>query len=55
MKANWIPPIRMRLYSDAYRALSNKKLLRIDGSFHFIMLDQSVSFVDRLAQVRSAH
>ncbi|HEY4415631.1 MAG TPA: alpha/beta hydrolase [Verrucomicrobiae bacterium] len=33
-----------QLYQDNYAALPNKKLIRIDGSFHFIMLDQPDKF-----------
>jgi pimeloyl-ACP methyl ester carboxylesterase len=33
-----------KLYGDNYAALPNKKLVRIDGSYHFIMLDQPDAF-----------
>jgi pimeloyl-ACP methyl ester carboxylesterase len=29
-----------RLYLESFASLPNKTLLRIDGSFHFIMFDQ---------------
>ena len=34
-----------QLYQESYAALPNKKTIRIDGSFHFIMLDQPDKFV----------
>lgn len=37
------------LYQGAYANLPNKRLARIDGSFHFIMIDQPEAF-DREAQ-----
>jgi pimeloyl-ACP methyl ester carboxylesterase len=33
-----------QLYEESYAALPNKKIVRIDGSFHFIMLDQPEKF-----------
>jgi pimeloyl-ACP methyl ester carboxylesterase len=33
-----------QLYQGAYAALPNKKIIRIDDSFHFIMLDQPEKF-----------
>jgi pimeloyl-ACP methyl ester carboxylesterase len=33
-----------RLYQESYAALPDKKIARIDGSFHFIMLDQPEKF-----------
>jgi pimeloyl-ACP methyl ester carboxylesterase len=33
-----------RLYEESYAALPNKKIVRIDDSFHFIMLDQPDKF-----------
>jgi pimeloyl-ACP methyl ester carboxylesterase len=33
-----------RLYQDNYAALPNKKIIRMDDSFHFIMLDQPEKF-----------
>jgi pimeloyl-ACP methyl ester carboxylesterase len=33
-----------KLYQDSYAALPNKKIVRIDDSFHFIMLDQPDKF-----------
>jgi pimeloyl-ACP methyl ester carboxylesterase len=33
-----------QLYQDNYAALPNKKFVRIDDSFHFIMLDQPDKF-----------
>jgi pimeloyl-ACP methyl ester carboxylesterase len=33
-----------RLYQENYAALPNKKIIRIDDSFHFIMLDQPKKF-----------
>jgi pimeloyl-ACP methyl ester carboxylesterase len=33
-----------RLYQESYSSLPNKKLIRIDDSFHFIMLDQPDKF-----------
>jgi pimeloyl-ACP methyl ester carboxylesterase len=35
------------LYRENYAPLSNKTLVRIDGSFHFIMLDQPELFASR--------
>lgn len=32
----------VRLYRGSYTALLNKKFIRIDGSFHFIMFDHLV-------------
>ena len=32
------------LYRDAYASLRGTKLERIDGSFHFVMLDQPAAF-----------
>ena len=37
------------LYQGAYAALPNKKIVRIDGSFHFIQIDQPEAF-DREVQ-----
>lgn len=37
------------LYQGAYATLPNKRLVRIDGSFHFIMIDQPEAF-DREVQ-----
>ncbi|MGA2801762.1 MAG: alpha/beta hydrolase [Verrucomicrobiota bacterium] len=40
-----IPPAASdRLYEESYAALPNKKIVRIDDSFHFIMLDQPDKF-----------
>jgi len=33
-----------RIYQESYAALPNKKIIRIDDSFHFIMLDQPDKF-----------
>lgn len=33
-----------QLYQDSYSALPNKKMVRMDDSFHFIMLDQPEKF-----------
>ena len=37
-----------RLYLENYAALPNKRIVRIDGSFHFIMLDQPEKFADEV-------
>jgi len=37
-----------RLYEESYAALPNKKIVRIDDSFHFIMLDQPDIFADQV-------
>lgn len=36
------------IYKDGYAALPNKKIVRIDGSFHFIMLDQPDLFATQV-------
>jgi pimeloyl-ACP methyl ester carboxylesterase len=33
-----------RLYQENYAALPDKKIVRVDDSFHFIMLDQPDKF-----------
>jgi pimeloyl-ACP methyl ester carboxylesterase len=38
-----------RLYQENYSSLPNKKLIRIDYSFHFIMLDQPDKFAAQVA------
>jgi pimeloyl-ACP methyl ester carboxylesterase len=35
-----------KTYADAYAALPGARLQRIDGSFHFIMLDQPAAFAE---------
>jgi len=42
------------LYQTAYAALPNKRLVRIDGSYHFIQIDQPEAF-DREVQAFLAH
>jgi pimeloyl-ACP methyl ester carboxylesterase len=37
-----------RLYEESYAALPNKKIVRIDDSFHFIMLDQPDKFATQV-------
>ncbi|HZM03162.1 MAG TPA: alpha/beta hydrolase [Candidatus Saccharimonadales bacterium] len=37
-----------RLYQENYVDLPNKKIIRIDDSFHFIMLDQPEKFADEV-------
>jgi pimeloyl-ACP methyl ester carboxylesterase len=37
-----------QLYQENYSALPNKTILRIDGSFHFIMLDQPDAFATQV-------
>ena len=37
-----------RLYQENYADLPNKKIIRIDDSFHFIMLDQPEKFADEV-------
>ncbi len=40
-----MPPVAFdNLYGDSFAALPNKTMVRIDGSFHFIMLDQPDKF-----------
>jgi pimeloyl-ACP methyl ester carboxylesterase len=34
-----------QLYQENYAALPDKKIVRIDDSFHFIMLDQPEKFM----------
>lgn len=36
------------LYKDAYASLPSKTLVRVDGSLHFIMLDQPKAFADQV-------
>ena len=36
------------LYTAAYRNLAGVELKRIDGSYHFIMLDQPDAFLSEL-------
>ncbi len=38
-----------KLYQENYAALPNKKIVRIDDSFHFIMLDQPEKFAAEVA------
>lgn len=40
-----VPPARMdAIYAQAYAGLPNVKLVRIDGAYHFLMLDQPERF-----------
>ena len=46
-----------KLYRENYAALPNKTFVRIDDSYHFIMLDQPDAFADpsgRVPQVTGA-
>ena len=35
-------------YQQNFAALPNKKMVRIDGSYHFIMLDQPEKFLEQV-------
>jgi pimeloyl-ACP methyl ester carboxylesterase len=37
-----------KLYQENFAALPNKTLVRIDGSYHFIMLDQPNKFAEQV-------
>lgn len=37
-----------KLYEESFAALSNKTLVRVDGSFHFIMFDQPKTFAKQV-------
>jgi pimeloyl-ACP methyl ester carboxylesterase len=37
-----------QLYQENYAALPDKKIVRIDDSFHFIMLDQREKFAAQM-------
>jgi pimeloyl-ACP methyl ester carboxylesterase len=43
------------LYGAAYAALPDKQLVRIDGSYHFIQIDQPDRFHDELARFLGQH
>ena len=43
-------PASDQLYKENYAALQNKKIVRIDGSFHFIMLDQASLFATQVEE-----
>jgi pimeloyl-ACP methyl ester carboxylesterase len=43
------------LYGNAYGALPDKQLVRIDGSYHFIQIDQPDRFHDELAKFLEQH
>jgi pimeloyl-ACP methyl ester carboxylesterase len=42
-------PIAGKLYADAYKSLSGVKLVPVDNSEHFIMLDQPTAFEQAVA------
>jgi pimeloyl-ACP methyl ester carboxylesterase len=39
-----------RLYADAYKALPNAKLVAVENSEHFIMLDQPQRFAEEVTR-----
>ncbi len=43
------------MYGTAYAAAPNKKLVRIDGSYHFIMFDQPERFSQEVAAFLAGH
>jgi len=40
-------------YQQSFAALPHKQLIRIDGSLHFIMLDQPAAFAARVDEFLS--
>jgi pimeloyl-ACP methyl ester carboxylesterase len=44
-----------KMYQDNFAALPNKKLVRIDGSYHFIMFDQPTAFAAQVDQFLRSH
>ena len=42
------------LYGSAYAALPDKQVVRVDGSYHFIQVDQPDRFHDELARFLAA-
>jgi pimeloyl-ACP methyl ester carboxylesterase len=50
-----LPPAAVDgLYQSAYAALPSKKLVRIDGSYHFIQIDQPEAFERELVAFLAA-
>ena len=43
-------PMADRLYADAYKPLPNAKLVAIENSEHFIMLDQPERFTEEVSR-----